>query len=120
MTAHSFHWHQPDRPERGEHYSVLRVRDPSEGMAALRLMFPDGVADDLNMVVFSTSGVHGSFHTIEEIEAGECKKLTFLIIQPRMVTLRYGTCIPETPEDFAWLKRLRETSHAQLAQLGVR
>lgn len=40
----------------------------AEYSAALRGMFPDAKADDMNFVLFSTSGVHGTYNTIEEAE----------------------------------------------------
>lgn len=40
----------------GGHYSINRARD---GMDLLRLVFPDGEANEMNICLFSTSGVHG-------------------------------------------------------------
>jgi len=95
-------------------------------MEALRAMFPNGEASELNMVLFSTSGVHGTYNTIEEAEqhlikptSDSCGDVTFLILHPRLVTLRYGCCTPETQDDFNYLKRLRASSHAQLAKVGT-
>jgi len=111
----------------GAHYNIFAVRDMN-GMAALHEMFPDGTADEMNLCIFSTSGVHGTYTTIEEAEANLAKAeddeergspdVTFLIIHPRIVCMRYGNCEPRTPEDFAFLKKLRETSWAALASIG--
>ena len=105
------------------HYRVFACH--GSGMEALRDMFPKGIANELNAVLFSTSGVHGSYFTIEEIETWDEEteesprpSLTFLVIQPRTVTLRYGECEPESPEDFAFLKRLRQSSWAALLGIG--
>ena len=49
---------QPSR-EGSCYYSVLQLA--GDGMEALRQLFPDGEANDLNAVLFSTSGVHGTF-----------------------------------------------------------
>lgn len=110
----------------GAHYNVFHVK-PKNGMDALRQIFEYGDADDLNFCLFSTSGVHGSYQTIEEAESyvlggSEDKDgfpdITFLIVHPRLCCLRYGNCIPKTKEDFAYLKRLRETSWRAILTIG--
>ena len=98
------------------HYSVSK----SEGsMSDLRAIFPKGEADSLNFVLFSTSGVHGTYQTIEEEEIDPIGEVTFLIVHPRLVSLRYGNARPETPEDFSFLKKLRESSKSVVAKIGV-
>lgn len=79
------------------HYSIFSLLKGVEGMDAIRKFFPHGVADEMNLILFSTSGVHGSYTTIEDIEEilnGTSEEtdteLTFLIVQPRIVALRYG------------------------------
>ncbi len=52
----------------GAHYNTYSF----DSMAALREFFPNG-ADPMNFVLFSTSGVHGTYATIEEIEASLTK-----------------------------------------------
>ncbi len=37
-------------------------------LADLKGMFPDAKANEMNFVLFSTSGVHGSYATIEQVE----------------------------------------------------
>ena len=91
----------------------------------------------MNFVLFSTSGVHGMYTTIEEIEASILKypdgpdpdgpdpdaddyhfpEVTVLIVQPRLVCLRYG-CIPVTLADIPYLKRLRESSWCTVQKIG--
>lgn len=99
------------------YYCVMRLT--GDGMEALRTMFPDGEANDLNFVLFSTSGVHGSYATLEEVEEEPDLGLTFLIVQPRIVGVRYGNCEPKTPEDFAFLRKLRASSWRAVATIGV-
>lgn len=122
--------HLDPRSSGGTHYSVLALKSPRDGMAALRAMFPDGRADSLNQVLFSTSGVHGHYCTVEDVETTVRKgdaanptldvaDVTFLIVHPRMVCLRYGNCTPATQDDIDFLKRLRESSHRELAQIGI-
>lgn len=110
------------RPGREDnpYYSVLGLA--GDGMAALRELFPDGEADELNAVLFSTSGVHGTYCTIEAVEAGgddAPSDVTFCVIQPRIVCMRYGNVTPRTPEDFAFLKRLRASSQKVLCRVGT-
>lgn len=106
------------RPE-SAHYSIMRLARDGNAMSALREMFPNAQADELNAVLFSTSGVHGTYCTIEACEAGDVRDVTFVIVHPRLVALRYGNCEPKTPDDFAFLKKLRATSHAALATIGA-
>jgi hypothetical protein len=107
------------------HYSIMALQNAGDGMRALRAMFPEAKADDLNAVLFSTSGVHGTYCTIEAVEQDmrrpdrECQRdVTFLIVHPRFVALRYGTCTPETAADIDFLKRLRASSRDALMKVG--
>jgi hypothetical protein len=106
------------------HYSIFALDSPLEGIKALREFFPDGEADDLNFVLFSTSGVHGTSRTIEDVEkfltfgpknndpeeSIGTDEITFLILRPRMVTINFGVCCPRNLEDIVFLKKLRESS----------
>ena len=72
------------------HYSVMSKLRHVDGMSALRDLFPDGKANELNLVLFSTSGAHGTYNTIEEAErkirGDESEDLitevTFLVVHP--------------------------------------
>lgn len=125
------------RDGKGAHYNTFGLTREENAEPALRRMFPDGQANEMNFVLFSTSGVHGSYQTIEDIESCAAKNgwtdapedgsedeartasrwLTFLVVQPRTVTLRYGN-VRATAENVAWLKKLRETSWAAVAGIG--
>lgn len=72
----------------GAHYNIYSVSE-SGAMNALKDFFPDAKANELNFVLFSTSGVHGTYCSIEECR-DENMAVTFLIVQPRIVCLRYG------------------------------
>lgn len=99
------------------YYTATKV-ETSAAMTTLRERFPEGLANDLNVVLFSTSGVHGTYATIEDAEqAEESALVTFLIICPRTVQTYYGNCRPETADDFAFLKRLRASSREILGKL---
>lgn len=104
------------------HYSIMRANHEL-AEDALQKMFPNGEANDMNFVLFSTSGVHGSYTTIEEAHAAignpdESTNVTFLIVQPRLVCLRYGT-VEVTDANVEYLKRLRASSHAVVSQIGL-
>lgn len=102
------------------HYSINKITTIED----LKKLFPDGKCDELNFVLFSTSGVHGSYTTLDEIEDilkheyhlldGEdenyCEnKLTVLVIQPRVVCMYYGH-IEITEEDIPFLKSLMQST----------
>ena len=104
------------------HYSIDKIaREDAE--AALRRLFPDGEVNEMNFVLFSTSGVHGSYMTIEDCEAvmgvpDECCDVTFLVVHPRLVCLRYGN-IEVTKDNAEWLKKLRASSWKIARQIGA-
>lgn len=112
----------------GGHYSKPVKVLPGMGMEALRTMFPTGEPNDMNFVLFSTSGIHGSYLTIEdhelepefEYDDGEFQEheITFLIVQPRIVAMRYGKVNPKTPDDYEFLKKLRQASWDIVSKIG--
>jgi hypothetical protein len=90
------------------HYTITEIGT----MAELQEMFPTGEADGLNWCFLSTSGVHGSYATLDTIEGPPEDdgyewpyEITVLAVAPRMVRCRYGH-IAITPEDVPWLRRL--------------
>lgn len=92
-------------------------------MAALREMFDDAETNELNFAIFSTSGVHGTYNTIEEAEkflkgedAEGHNEITFLVVHPRLVSLRYSVCNPENQDDIYFLKKLRENSRKSVME----
>lgn len=106
----------------GGHYNIFSFKGTVKD---LREFFPTGEADEMNFCLFSTSGIHGSYTTIEEIESrvpdsedDPGNDLTFLIVQPRLVTLRYGVVEVE-PEDIPFLKQLRASSWKVMAKIGA-
>lgn len=120
-------WKIIRRTEMDSHYyCVLGLANPDDGMVALREMFPDGEADPLNFVMFSTSGVHGTYNTIEQAEAALLARdagteerdteVTFVVFHPRVVCMRYGNCRVENLEDIALLKKLRASSARVFAE----
>jgi hypothetical protein len=124
----------------GAHYNMWSISDG--GVAGLRMMFPEGKANDMNFALFSTSGVHGTYTTIEEIEASLLKygadpeflkdddleekipedwagtSLTVAVYHPRIIGVGYGN-VEVKLEDIPFLKRLRETSWAAVQKIGA-
>jgi hypothetical protein len=121
-------WESVHRKD-GGHYNNYGCRD-DDGMKALREFFPTATANKYNVCLFSTSGIHGMYTTIEEAEANwkrgnkyedgeDCTpQVTFLIVQPRICTVRHGNCNPESQEDFDFLKKLRQSSWDELQKIG--
>lgn len=112
-----------DDPGGGGYYSTNMIKT-DRAMSVLRELFPNAVADENNFVLFSTSGVHGSYVTIEDCESelvslrgGPLPLVTFIIIKPRIVQTCYGNCRPETIDDCTFLKQLRMSSRAVIARL---
>jgi len=105
--------------------SIAGLQSEEYGIDALNIMFPEGEANELNFVLFSTSGVHGTYNTIEDEEQeiynmGQPIGITFLIVQPRIVSLKYGNCKPQNKEDIDYLKKLRESSMKAIAKIGFK
>lgn len=101
-----------------------------KSMADIREVFPtpDDVSG-LNFMLFSTSGVHGHYLTIEEVEselAGNVDPddgpytptLTVMILQPRVVRFGYGNIEVEA-SDIEYLKALRQKSWDAVAEIGA-
>ncbi len=129
----------------GAHYSVFRLQDQEAGVDALREFFVSG-PDEMNLVLFSTSGVHGCYTTIEDIErSGQAwgwepwtgdddppkdwpgrdegrdwsLLLTFTIFQPRIVCARYGRVRVRSQAEVDYLRSLRDASAKVAASIGV-
>lgn len=90
------------------HYTV---NETIQTIDDLRAMFPSGEADELNWCFLSTSGVHGSYTSLDDIAAGpdedgyEDNYVTVLVVAPRMIRCNYGH-IEISVHDIPWLRRL--------------
>lgn len=121
----------------GGHYNTFSANDDN-AMEFLRLWFPDAVANEMNFVLFSTSGIHGSYATIEEVEDSLRKypglnpnkdgypeddpeychpQVTFVVVQPRLVTMTCGN-VQVTLDDIPFLKKLRQSSWEAVQSIG--
>lgn len=104
-------------------YKVERIHS-SEAMEFIKGITPN----EANFYLFSTSGVHGCYSTIEEVwarppidEDGKVEEymVTFQLIQPRLCNIYYGR-VPITSEvDFELLKLVRRQSHEAVAGIGL-
>lgn len=121
--------------KQGAHYNIYATHTPDTALQMLREWFPDGAGINyMNFVLFSTSGVHGMYTTIEEVEQDikeygdnppddddeyHPREVTFLLVQPRIVGLTYGNCACRTLDDVKFLKRIRELSWLATQQIGA-
>jgi hypothetical protein len=104
-------------------------------------MFGDPpAADEMNFALFSTSGVHGTYTTIEEIELSLSKygpapeflkdeseqtmpddwygnSLTVTVYHPRIIGVGYGNVRVEL-SDIPFLKALRRSSWRAVQKIG--
>ena len=92
----------------------------------------DNDRPDLNWLIGSTSGIHGSYTTLDDLENPESEyhqemkaegktfteiienleAFTILIIQPRVCRIIYGTIGIRSQEDFHWLRnKIDESVH---------
>lgn len=97
------------------HYSIHQIK--GDALETLQGIFPDAKADEMNFCLFSTSGVHGTYTTIEE-GLVEDFEVTVLVVHPRLVCLKYGT-VRVTAENVAYLKALRASSWAVVPSIGA-
>jgi hypothetical protein len=108
----------------GGHYNIFTDINIEE----LKSIFPNGEANELNFVLFSTSGIHGTGSTIEEQVRRNSLPLDneeyisqmtvdILIIHPRLVCIKFDT-IDFTVEDVEYLKKLRDSSMKAIMKIG--
>jgi len=122
----------------GGHYNIFAAtHDPEASMAALRDWFSDAESvNEMNFVLFSTSGVHGTYTTIDEIERSMRKypdgppngddwpddysdpEITFLIVQPRIVGMTYGLAKVRSFDDVKWIRRIQRLTAKAVAKIG--
>lgn len=106
------------------HYSINYIEN---GMSFLKELFPEAEANELNFCLFSTSGVHGTYTTLEEIPSPWIqdsedhqwpRQVTFLVVHPRIVRMSYGNAKPESLADIEFLKKLRRSSWEAVSKIG--
>ena len=76
------------------HYSITKLEEMGikTGRHLIDWCKSKRVPDDLNWVLFSTSGVHGTYTSLDDIEfdSEPPTDITCLLIFPRLVRLTYG------------------------------
>lgn len=117
-SANTKFWEEASGAEKAD-YCTWRLIDQKQGLDALKALFPAAEADEMNFVLFSTSGVHGSYQTIEQEQKAPGTGVTFMVIHPRLVLTRYGVVYPKSEGDFAFLKKLRATSWKAMTDVGA-
>lgn len=108
----------------GAHYTIWRL----DSIDDVREHFPDGTDYQLNWLFVGTSGVHGSYASLDDVEDqiraprdtpededADPPMVTLLIVQPRLVKTTYGT-VPVTLEDIAWLRTVVEDTAEGIAE----
>ena len=88
------------------HYKII---DSLKTIADVRTSLSPG-ADELNWLFLSTSGAHGTYTSLNDIEGDpdpedeSPHEVTVLICHPRLVVLKYGCIDVPDQEDRDWLR----------------
>ena len=99
-----------------------------ERWICLKAHFQNNKANPMNLLMGSTSGIHGSYTTLNELADEETfskeyefdrshdEAFTIIIIQPRVVRLTYGTIGIRNDEDIEYLRNLISQSVQIIAE----
>ena len=101
-----------------EPYDVIELRS----MREVKEIFPENKADHLNWLFIGTQGAHGTYASLDDIEAilrgkDEDSKalsngkypITILVVHPRLCILKYGE-ISVGLKDIEWLRNIVGTT----------
>ena len=129
--CHSIH------KKHGAHYNIYAFNSPEDATALLHQYFDNRPCCELNFVLFSTSGVHGSYLTLDDIAKGVVKHgdapdfgdddwpndyhgdtVTVLLVQPRIVCMRYGNARVRA-SDVGFFKRIQAESWNAVVMIGA-
>lgn len=115
----------------GGHYNCFKSKQDPCTVEALKYIWDDpSKVNNLNFILFGTSGIHGSYGSVKELREsfdkygiidgdgsedfeypeGYSDTITFVIIQPRLVTMRYGNVRITSNDDLVYLEALRDNS----------
>ena len=107
------------------HYHVF---DALKTIEDLKTIFPDGKADDLNWVFLSTSGIHGSYITLDDLEkdsdCAECiddegnTHITILVLHPRMCCIKFGEMKINLKNDSQYLRGLVKSTVEEITKFA--
>lgn len=77
------------------YYDMEEARWTFEELAAFFEAGSSGKPDQLNWLFLSTSGVHGSYVTLDDLEKewgkAEHQEITMILVCPRIVHMKWGT-----------------------------
>ena len=109
------------------HYHVF---DSIKTIEDLKTIFPDGKADDLNWVFLSTSGVHGTYTSLDDLEKDPDyaeniddegnTHITVLVLHPRMCCIKFGEMKFNLKADSAYLRGLVKTTVTEITKFSGR
>jgi len=111
----------------GKEYSQLQYYKSISGltMDMIHAIFDDGPDYQLNWLLLSTSGIHGSYLTLDNLEADESlwqrgyANITAMVFQPRIVRAIYGEIII-TRDDIDYLRSIVTKSIAGIVSSQCR
>jgi hypothetical protein len=107
------------------HYHVF---EGIKKISDLKTIFPEGKADDLNWAFLSTSGIHGSYISLDDLEKdpdcaecvdeeGNCT-ITVLVLHPRMCCIKFGEMKFNLKEDSAYLRGLVKSTVEEITKFA--
>lgn len=131
-SAESKYWSSVHKKQ-GGHYNTFNAQENGKhtdvSIDVLKTVWPFGKADELNFCLFGTSGVHGRHGSVDALRRSFNRyglrdwdainaeapddyddTITFLIVHPRTVTLRFGNVTIKSESDLAYLETLRDSS----------
>ena len=105
----------------------LKGNTNDERWEYLKAYFENDKADHMNMLMGSTSGIHGTYTTLDDLEnpayialaeldISHHETFTILVIQPRIVRMTYGTVGIRSQKDIDWLRDIITQSIAAFAK----
>jgi len=107
------------------HYHVF---DGLETIDDLKKIFPQGKADSLNWVFLSTSGIHGSYVSLDDLEKDPDFKedideegnanITVLVVHPRMCCIKFGQMRFNLKKDSAYLRGLVKSTVEEIEKFS--
>lgn len=131
-------WRRSIYGKGGGHYNIFDSKDSVSAIVTLRDWFKDDDSvNEMNFILFSTSGIHGSYRTLEDIAESTAKygfdidghdewpddrvwpEATFLLVQPRLVSMTFGNARIRDEDDLKWAFRVRELSSREAALIGT-
>jgi hypothetical protein len=107
---------------RGRSYTVSEIKTSEAAWEHLKETFLEPCDYKLNWLFLSTDGIHGSpltLNDLQEIPVSD-RDITFLVVNPRMCRIFYGTLDITTEEETDWLMSVvkKTMDGVLMSQLG--